>query len=387
MLERAGRRAPQSPGVACRPVHRARGERPLPGRRSSSWASAAWSRSLDARRAPLRLRRARAHQDPLAAPRLQRQPLLRVGLQDAQVPAGLPRALRAGPASVGAGITLRAAAVAPSPRAVRVAPERHRAAPLVAAVFAARRGRRCARAGREREWIGRDGTGPPVRRGGGAARRSTGEGARVVVGGNRRRVAMRRVGIAGCLVLAAAPQRDRDHRGRRPSLQVTLPAPHRGPRSATPVPESVGSSSEIFQADRVAERLAEREGARGRTAGSWRGASWRKVARPVSPQADVHLLAEARLSVEYVDLALERGGATRSAHGRETRHGQNGTGLVVGRKNHYGSKSRRGTEVAATFYTLIETAKLTGVDPTRYLRAAALADACGELLLPADIPR
>ena len=57
---------------------------------------------------------------------------------------------------------------------------------------------------------------------------------------------------------------------------------------------------------------------------------------------------------------------------------------VVGRKNHYGSKSRRGTEVAATFYTLIETAKLQGIDPAKYLRAAALADARGEVLLPAD---
>lgn len=62
-------------------------------------------------------------------------------------------------------------------------------------------------------------------------------------------------------------------------------------------------------------------------------------------------------------------------------------GPVVGRKNHYGSKSRRGTEVAATFYSLIETAKLLGVDPAKYLRAAALADARGEVLLPADTPR
>jgi transposase len=58
-------------------------------------------------------------------------------------------------------------------------------------------------------------------------------------------------------------------------------------------------------------------------------------------------------------------------------------GPVVGRKNHYGSKSRRGTEVAAIFYTLLETAKLQGVDPAKYLREAALADARGEVLLPA----
>ena len=62
-------------------------------------------------------------------------------------------------------------------------------------------------------------------------------------------------------------------------------------------------------------------------------------------------------------------------------------GPVVGRKNHYGSKSRRGTEIAAVFYTLLETAKLAGVNPARYLREAALADARGEILLPADMPR
>jgi transposase len=60
-------------------------------------------------------------------------------------------------------------------------------------------------------------------------------------------------------------------------------------------------------------------------------------------------------------------------------------GPVVGRKNHYGSKSRRGTEVAAIFYTLLETAKLHGVDAATYLRDAALADARGEVLLPGDV--
>ncbi|HEX7506960.1 MAG TPA: IS66 family transposase [Polyangia bacterium] len=47
--------------------------------------------------------------------------------------------------------------------------------------------------------------------------------------------------------------------------------------------------------------------------------------------------------------------------------------LVVGRKNHYGSKSKRGTEVAAIFYSLIETAQLRGEDPAVYLRRAAMA--------------
>jgi transposase len=44
---------------------------------------------------------------------------------------------------------------------------------------------------------------------------------------------------------------------------------------------------------------------------------------------------------------------------------------VVGRKNHYGSKSKRGTEVAALFYTLFETAKLSQIDPRAYVTLAA----------------
>jgi transposase len=57
-------------------------------------------------------------------------------------------------------------------------------------------------------------------------------------------------------------------------------------------------------------------------------------------------------------------------------------GPVVGRKNHYGSKSRRGTEVAATLYTLIESAKLHDIDPAAYLHAAIVAADRGEVLMP-----
>ncbi len=46
-------------------------------------------------------------------------------------------------------------------------------------------------------------------------------------------------------------------------------------------------------------------------------------------------------------------------------------GVAVGRKNHYGSRSERGTGVAALFYSLIESAKLAGVEPRAYLREAA----------------
>ena len=55
------------------------------------------------------------------------------------------------------------------------------------------------------------------------------------------------------------------------------------------------------------------------------------------------------------------------------RYGQNHTGSVVGRKNHYGSRSQRGTEVAALFYSLIESAKLCWVEPKAYLLQAARA--------------
>lgn len=62
-------------------------------------------------------------------------------------------------------------------------------------------------------------------------------------------------------------------------------------------------------------------------------------------------------------------------------------GVVVGRKNHYGSKSKRGTEVAALFYTLFETAKLSDVDPRAYLTKAANRAVAefGTVTLPSDL--
>ena len=61
-------------------------------------------------------------------------------------------------------------------------------------------------------------------------------------------------------------------------------------------------------------------------------------------------------------------------------------GPVVGRKNFYGSRSRRGTEVAATFYTIFETAKALQLDPAEYLRAVVLKalTSPGSVTLPAD---
>lgn len=77
------------------------------------------------------------------------------------------------------------------------------------------------------------------------------------------------------------------------------------------------------------------------------------------------------LFTKHADLPLDNNGTERAIRGP-----------VVGRKNHYGSKSRRGTEVAATMYTLIETAKLNSVDPMSYLREAVLASRRGQILLP-----
>ena len=56
-------------------------------------------------------------------------------------------------------------------------------------------------------------------------------------------------------------------------------------------------------------------------------------------------------------------------------------GVVIGRKNHYGSRSVRGTKVAAVMYSLVESAKLNGLDPDLYLKLAAL-EAIGGKTIP-----
>ncbi|MEW6775932.1 MAG: IS66 family transposase [Bdellovibrionota bacterium] len=63
-------------------------------------------------------------------------------------------------------------------------------------------------------------------------------------------------------------------------------------------------------------------------------------------------------------------------------------GVVVGRKNHYGSKSKRGALVTAFFYSVIETCKLCRVDPKGYLRGATTAflSRKGAYPLPHELP-
>lgn len=64
-------------------------------------------------------------------------------------------------------------------------------------------------------------------------------------------------------------------------------------------------------------------------------------------------------------------------------------GPVVGRKNFYCSRSRRGTETAAILYTLVESAKRVGVPPWAYLEAAAetALSKAGATLLPDEFKR
>lgn len=61
-------------------------------------------------------------------------------------------------------------------------------------------------------------------------------------------------------------------------------------------------------------------------------------------------------------------------------------GPVIGRRNHFGSKSKRGTEVAAVLYSLLETAKLVGVEPREYLERCVQAHQDGTRIpLPHEI--
>jgi transposase len=64
-------------------------------------------------------------------------------------------------------------------------------------------------------------------------------------------------------------------------------------------------------------------------------------------------------------------------------------GLVLGRVNFYGSRSRDATEVAAILYTLVESAKRCGVSPEAYLLAAAetALSKAGAVLLPDEFKR
>jgi transposase len=61
-------------------------------------------------------------------------------------------------------------------------------------------------------------------------------------------------------------------------------------------------------------------------------------------------------------------------------------GPALGRNNFYGSHSARGTKVAAILYSLVESAKLNGVDPKRYLKSALTSALAGDRIpLPHEL--
>ena len=62
-------------------------------------------------------------------------------------------------------------------------------------------------------------------------------------------------------------------------------------------------------------------------------------------------------------------------------------GVVVGGENHYGSRSAEGAKNSAVLYSLLETAKLSGVDPAAYLKHATVRPVreLGTATLPSEI--
>ena len=108
-----------------------------------------------------------------------------------------------------------------------------------------------------------------------------------------------------------------------------------------------------------------------------------KTAPFVMPESALHtaigyMIGAWKGLVQFLDdptVPLDNNGSERAARG-----------VVLGRKNHYGSKSLRGTEVAATFYSLVESAKLNELEPRFYLRVAVHAGLRGEEIpLPHEV--
>lgn len=73
----------------------------------------------------------------------------------------------------------------------------------------------------------------------------------------------------------------------------------------------------------------------------------------------------AKMARQWDGLVRFVGDARIPLHNNDTEQSERGP--VLGRKNHQGSRSERGTRVSAILYTLVESAKLAKVDPERYL--------------------
>lgn len=89
----------------------------------------------------------------------------------------------------------------------------------------------------------------------------------------------------------------------------------------------------------------------------------------------VHMWPGLVLFLDDPEIPLDNNGTERAARGP-----------VLGRKDHYGSHSLRGTEVAATLYSLVESAKLNALEPRFYLRVAVRAGLRREVVpLPHEV--
>jgi hypothetical protein len=112
--------------------------------------------------------------------------------------------------------------------------------------------------------------------------------------------------------------------------------------------------------------------------------AWLDIPRPLLPKSSLAKAIQYAIDLwdglvrflDNPDIPLDNNATERSMKGP-----------VLGRKNHYGSRSQRGTEVAGLFYSLIETAKLRGVDPMAYLNEAArrAIQQPGTVFLPWDL--
>jgi len=156
---------------------------------------------------------------------------------------------------------------------------------------------------------------------------------------------------------------------------------------------------ELYGVERLAPRLKGLQGSERQEALEARTRLRNKYSRPIidsiwqwasnqtgTPQSGL------RKAVMY--LLDRRGGLTRFLEDPRVPLDNNAAeralrGMVVGRKNHYGSRSLRGTQVAALFYSLLETAKLCEVEPKAYLRSAAVAAIRepGRAFLPAELKK
>lgn len=88
-----------------------------------------------------------------------------------------------------------------------------------------------------------------------------------------------------------------------------------------------------------------------------------------SPQSRLYVVTST-LAQQWEGLTLFMRDARIPLHNNDGE--QSARGPVRGRKIHQGSRSKRGTEVSAILYTLVESAKLSGVEPRAYLHLTVL---------------